>query len=105
MAKTFKSNASEKGGLVSISNDTSYGKEAVHENTIDQILGKIEKSNLGGSGHENFSKQQSDPNIKYRKKVEEKIFNGDPVEQQAPETQHIAENPDLGAKIVNLAVG
>ena len=54
MKKILRSNASEKGGLVSISNDTSYGKEAVHENTIDQILGKIEKSNLGGSGNETF---------------------------------------------------
>ena len=76
MEKTLKSNASDKGGLVSISNDTSYGKEAFPENTIDQILGKIEKSNLGVNGNETFAKQQSDSSINYRKKVEEKFFDG-----------------------------
>ena len=78
MEKTLKS-TSEKGGLVSISNDTSYGKERVFDNTIDQILGKIEKSDLGGGGNETFAKQQSDSSIKYRKNVEEKNFDGGSV--------------------------
>ena len=80
MEKTLKSNTSEKGGLVSISNDTSYGKEAFPENTIDQILGKIEKSNLGVNGNETFAKQQSDSSLNYRKKVEEKIYDSVNVE-------------------------
>ena len=79
MDKKLESNASEKGGLVSISNDTSYGKERVFDNTIDQILGKIEKSDLGGGGNETFAKQQSDSSIKYRKNVEEKNFDGGSV--------------------------
>jgi len=34
-------------GLPSLSSGTSYGKEPVFENTIEQILGNIERSNLG----------------------------------------------------------
>jgi len=36
-----------KMALPSLSSGTSYGKEPVFENTIEQILGNIERSNLG----------------------------------------------------------
>lgn len=40
--------ANRCGDLPSMSSGTSYGKEPVYENTIEQILGNIERSNLGG---------------------------------------------------------
>ena len=54
-----------------MSNDTSYGKEAQHENTIDQILGNIEKS-------------PSDSSYMYRKQTEEKIFAANGAPKMSP---------------------
>ena len=39
--------ANRAGELPSMSSCTSYGKEPIYENTIEQILGNIERSNLG----------------------------------------------------------
>ena len=58
--------------LLSLSSGTSYGKEVIYENTIEQILGNIERSCLGDKKeHSNNSFDQSKH---FRKQIEAKIF-------------------------------
>ena len=117
----LKSNGSTKqagGGcpLVSISNETSSyggrGPDAVHENTIDQILGNIEKSNIGrnvanaASPPENFvTRKPSESALTIRQKInEDKIYSGGIFKPKAIETQFIPQiQADFGAKMNHMA--
>ena len=59
-------------GLPSLSSGTSYGKEPVYENTIEQILGNIERSALGDlkdASHDSFAESK-----RFAKQLEERIF-------------------------------
>ena len=60
---TIKSSFEGTGnhGLPSLSSGTSYGKEPVYENTIEQILGNIERSALGDlkdASHDSFAESK-----------------------------------------------
>ena len=44
---TLKSSYEHEQAIQSLSSGTSYGREPVFENTIDQILGNIERNPLG----------------------------------------------------------
>ena len=61
---TIKSSFEGSGanhGLPSLSSGTSYGKEPVYENTIEQILGNIERSALGDlkeASHDSFAESK-----------------------------------------------
>ena len=69
---TLRSSCSIDQALLSLSSGTSYGKEPIHENTIEQILGNIEKSHLGGlKDHSNDSYDQSK---RFRREIEAKLF-------------------------------
>ena len=67
--------SAEQKGLVSTSKSvSSYGRQVTHEeNTIDQILGNIEKS--PGMPVENPDPSvSSDASYTFRKRIEERIF-------------------------------
>ena len=58
--------------LLSLSSGTSYGKEPIAENTIEQILGKIERSHLGEKKDKSYD--SFDQSNNFRRKIEAKIF-------------------------------
>lgn len=58
--------------LLSLSSGTSYGKEPIAENTIEQILGKIERSHLGEKKDKSYDSYDASKN--FRRKIEAKIF-------------------------------
>ena len=69
---TLRSSCSIDGHLPSLSSGTSYGKEPIYENTIEQILGKIERSQLGDK--RDLSYDSYDQSKNFRKQIEAKLF-------------------------------
>ena len=61
--------------LPSLSSGTSYGKEPIFENTIEQILGNIERSHIGEinkePSHDSFIESK-----RFRKEIEDRLFGG-----------------------------
>ena len=53
--------------MASMSSGTSYGKEPVCENTIEQILGNIERSHLGGDRGLGTQKEKSNDSYEQSK--------------------------------------
>ena len=69
---SFEGTGGANHGLPSLSSGTSYGKEPVYENTIEQILGNIERSNLGDlkeQSQDSFAESK-----RFAKQLEERIF-------------------------------
>ena len=99
---TIKSSFEGSGanhGLPSLSSGTSYGKEPVYENTIEQILGNIERSALGDlkeASHDSFAESK-----RFAKQLEERIF-GTQKQPGSEVAQKMLNGAKKGASILGI---
>jgi len=86
-------------GLPSLSSGTSYGKEPIYENTIEQILGNIERSNLGDlkdHSHDSFAESK-----RFAKQLEDRIF-GIQKQQASEVAQKMLNGAKKGSSILGI---